>query len=409
MSTTLVSQYSQLYDFDITNVQNRLNKNTEHLAVGAPVNNFSQNRNLPMGTFGNGSAFVPVTSNSGYSSNIVPPSTLNIMSATESHLNTQVHRKLEHSWSEPCDKSMRNTAVAANTSATVNSTRYKTELCRPFEENGHCKYGDKCQFAHGKHELQNLARHPKYKTDLCRTFHTIGFCPYGPRCHFIHSEEERKQNLLKQQQAMQMQHPGVIQPPQPIQRPSSIKFTSLSSLGSSLDSPSSSVNASPTTLSPSFSGDDIFSSANMANFSPNQQSVSSGSSRSSPVFSSAAELDWMTPLKVQTQMNNANLTDMSALQNQFNSSLNFNTQRSVYENNNINHNVFDDSFLTQVFRESQTFNDAAPSSSPVESVSGLSVGSSSSSSGSGFGTCNSPMEVSRGMRLPIFNRLSQEL
>nr|XP_033808579.1 mRNA decay activator protein ZFP36L1 isoform X1 [Geotrypetes seraphini] len=74
----------------------------------------------------------------------------------------------------------------------VNSSRYKTELCRPFEENGSCKYGDKCQFAHGIHELRNLTRHPKYKTELCRTFHTIGFCPYGPRCHFIHNAEERR-------------------------------------------------------------------------------------------------------------------------------------------------------------------------------------------------------------------------
>ncbi|XP_014061411.1 mRNA decay activator protein ZFP36L1 isoform X1 [Salmo salar] len=74
----------------------------------------------------------------------------------------------------------------------VNSSRYKTELCRPFEENGTCKYGDKCQFAHGMQELRSLSRHPKYKTELCRTFHTMGFCPYGPRCHFIHNAEERR-------------------------------------------------------------------------------------------------------------------------------------------------------------------------------------------------------------------------
>ncbi|XP_005998341.1 mRNA decay activator protein ZFP36L2 [Latimeria chalumnae] len=76
--------------------------------------------------------------------------------------------------------------------AQINSTRYKTELCRPFEESGTCKYGEKCQFAHGFHELRSLTRHPKYKTELCRTFHTIGFCPYGPRCHFIHNAEERR-------------------------------------------------------------------------------------------------------------------------------------------------------------------------------------------------------------------------
>ncbi|XP_076169202.1 tis11 zinc finger protein [Ptiloglossa arizonensis] len=83
------------------------------------------------------------------------------------------HRKLDRSASEP-------------------TSRYKTELCRPFEESGTCKYGDKCQFAHGYNELRNLARHPKYKTELCRTFHTIGFCPYGPRCHFIHNFEEAR-------------------------------------------------------------------------------------------------------------------------------------------------------------------------------------------------------------------------
>lgn len=74
----------------------------------------------------------------------------------------------------------------------TNSSRYKTELCRPFEENGTCKYGDKCQFAHGFHELRGLNRHPKYKTEFCRTYHTIGFCPYGPRCHFIHNDDEKR-------------------------------------------------------------------------------------------------------------------------------------------------------------------------------------------------------------------------
>ncbi|XP_036392626.1 mRNA decay activator protein ZFP36L1 [Megalops cyprinoides] len=71
------------------------------------------------------------------------------------------------------------------------STRYKTELCRTYEESGTCKYGAKCQFAHGLEELRGLSRHPKYKTEPCRTFHTIGFCPYGARCHFIHNADEQ--------------------------------------------------------------------------------------------------------------------------------------------------------------------------------------------------------------------------
>jgi hypothetical protein len=79
------------------------------------------------------------------------------------------------------------------------STRYKTELCRPFEEHGTCRYGNKCQFAHGRAELRVVSRHPKYKTDLCRTFHSTGLCPYGRRCHFVHNEEERGMEILPDQ------------------------------------------------------------------------------------------------------------------------------------------------------------------------------------------------------------------
>ena len=72
------------------------------------------------------------------------------------------------------------------------TARYKTELCRPFQDYGFCRYGDKCQFAHGEDDLRVLPRHPKYKTDLCRTYHTRGFCPYGSRCHFIHNLDEAR-------------------------------------------------------------------------------------------------------------------------------------------------------------------------------------------------------------------------
>ncbi|KAG9314592.1 hypothetical protein JVU11DRAFT_5394 [Chiua virens] len=65
---------------------------------------------------------------------------------------------------------------------------YKTELCRSWEEKGTCRYGTKCQFAHGEEELRTVARHPKYKTEICRTFWVSGACPYGKRCCFIHTE-----------------------------------------------------------------------------------------------------------------------------------------------------------------------------------------------------------------------------
>lgn len=71
----------------------------------------------------------------------------------------------------------------------VSTNRYKTELCRGFQETGTCKYGSKCQFAHGEAELRGLYRHPKYKTEPCRTFYNFGYCPYGSRCHFIHEDK----------------------------------------------------------------------------------------------------------------------------------------------------------------------------------------------------------------------------
>ncbi|BGP22229.1 proteophosphoglycan ppg4 [Rhodotorula toruloides] len=67
---------------------------------------------------------------------------------------------------------------------------YKTELCRSWEEKGNCRYGVKCQFAHGVQELREVARHPKFKSEICRTFWHQGSCPYGKRCCFIHALPE---------------------------------------------------------------------------------------------------------------------------------------------------------------------------------------------------------------------------
>merc|ERR1712072_770759 len=108
-----------------------------------------------------------------------------------------------------------NSSTASSASSKVNTSRYKTELCRPFSEHGTCKYGEKCQFAHGQPELRTVTRHPKYKTDLCRTYHSVGFCPYGPRCHFVHNLDEAGTEIIQgpgpqgppQQQQQQQQQP----------------------------------------------------------------------------------------------------------------------------------------------------------------------------------------------------------
>ncbi|MBN3281511.1 Z36L3 protein, partial [Polyodon spathula] len=95
------------------------------------------------------------------------------------------------------------------------SNRYKTELCRSYEESGICKYLNKCQFAHGASELRTLNRHPKYKTEMCRTFYNFGYCPYGARCHFIHQESLSSNDVQPNQtpqprQQQQQQQPRMF-------------------------------------------------------------------------------------------------------------------------------------------------------------------------------------------------------
>ncbi|XP_062872950.1 mRNA decay activator protein ZFP36L1 [Trichomycterus rosablanca] len=115
-------------------------------------------------------------------------------------------------------------------SSSTTSSRYKTELCRTFSERGVCKYGSKCQFAHGVDELRGINRHPKYKTEPCRTFHSIGFCPYGIRCHFVHNNDDDSR--------LQSQQPSLPNPTK--QRPQlkhSYSFAGFPSTHQSLDSP----------------------------------------------------------------------------------------------------------------------------------------------------------------------------
>ncbi|GAB9463315.1 Zinc finger domain containing protein [Globisporangium polare] len=71
---------------------------------------------------------------------------------------------------------------------TARNNLYKTELCKHFMDTGACRYGSKCQFAHGEHELRGVLRHPKYKTTRCKAFVSTGKCMYGNRCRFIHGD-----------------------------------------------------------------------------------------------------------------------------------------------------------------------------------------------------------------------------
>jgi len=68
--------------------------------------------------------------------------------------------------------------------------KYKTELCKKFQNTGYCPYGFKCRFAHGKEELITKSQGVNYKKKLCKTFHEKGYCPYGSRCSFMHDERK---------------------------------------------------------------------------------------------------------------------------------------------------------------------------------------------------------------------------
>ena len=55
----------------------------------------------------------------------------------------------------------------SNNAANRKQGLYKTELCRSWEEKGSCRYGSKCQFAHGEDELRQVQRHPKVSFMHC--------------------------------------------------------------------------------------------------------------------------------------------------------------------------------------------------------------------------------------------------
>jgi len=83
--------------------------------------------------------------------------------------------------------------------------RYKTELCQSWINTGNCRYGAKCQYAHGKEELRPIIRHPKYKTEICKTFSTTGQCPYGNRCRFVHQLTELRTDPPDEEELVQIQ------------------------------------------------------------------------------------------------------------------------------------------------------------------------------------------------------------
>ena len=72
--------------------------------------------------------------------------------------------------------------------------KFKTELCKYYEANQYCPYGDKCAYAHGKENLRSkVTNTTAYRSKKCTQFFEQGYCPYGNRCQFAH---QLKTNII---------------------------------------------------------------------------------------------------------------------------------------------------------------------------------------------------------------------
>ena len=282
---------------------------------------------------------------------------------------TQQHRKLDRSLSEPVKAQQQQQQQPSQ----ANSSRYKTELCRPYVESGFCKYGDKCQFAHGNLELRTMSRHPKYKTELCRTFHTSGFCPYGPRCHFIHNAEERRAPSVSSHTPLSATSSLTLGC-----GTNGINFNNISSyLGSTADSPSppASLHGSPTSSAGTFF-DDSFSLFPNLNHQPFVDSLAGFNN--GPMSPNGGHISGSN----STNLNGGNTSQLVDLD-------------ILRENSNL--------ILLSGLE--------TPPISPVESLAGdvdsLSLSSAPSDSPVPSVSCN-VMDVNRLGRLPIFEKLTED-
>ncbi len=77
-----------------------------------------------------------------------------------------------------CAASTASTVSRAASEASSTQPKKTRKVCWDFQ-NGHCRFGDGCKFAHDKR------RRDKKETRLCRDF-AKGFCQFGDRCKYNH-------------------------------------------------------------------------------------------------------------------------------------------------------------------------------------------------------------------------------
>jgi hypothetical protein len=76
------------------------------------------------------------------------------------------------------------------------SAKVKTELCRNFETEKGCPFGDRCNYAHGAHQLKytklidleraGLIDVEIFRTHACSCWVATGACPFDQRCSGLH-------------------------------------------------------------------------------------------------------------------------------------------------------------------------------------------------------------------------------
>ncbi|KAL1113997.1 hypothetical protein V6Z11_D02G227200 [Gossypium hirsutum] len=68
---------------------------------------------------------------------------------------------------------------------------YKSEICRAWEEFGHCRYGSKCQFAHGKEEVRPACLPFKTKSEAqYKTYGSTVSNAYSSKPRLLHPVTE---------------------------------------------------------------------------------------------------------------------------------------------------------------------------------------------------------------------------
>jgi len=116
------------------------------------------------------------------------------------------------------------TSSSGQTGPSANNRKlglYKTELCRSWEEKGTCRYGGKCQFAHGEDELRKVSRHPKVcaiipKNETCHLF--LKNCLHSTRLKFVKLSGFRVRVLMAKDVVLFIQSYPPIPPLLPVLR-----------------------------------------------------------------------------------------------------------------------------------------------------------------------------------------------